>query len=501
MLLRPDRHDVALIALYTGRMVTGVGVAMLLPAALGAFRGEVNEALGFVASAGLAVSVGQLAEWRLTSPRELEWSHAMAVVALSWLSAAYVGALPLLLSGHYGGFLDAYFDALSGFTAAGLAVMNDLDHMADSVNLWRHLMQLLGGQALVVVALSMFAGARGLVGLYTSETHNERILPNVGRTAQLVWRVTLVYAVAGTAALWIALQVAGMPIGDAIGHAVMLFMSAFDTGGFAPTSASLGFYHSAAVEAVASVLMVAGSLSFALHYHLLYRRPRELVQHVESRWLAGTLLGLSAVVAIGLVTAGTYDTWEATFRRGFFQLLSAHTGTGLSTVPGRLLVTDWGALAPAGVVIAMALGGMAGSTTGGVKALRLVLVSKAVLRDIRRIVLPESALVVQHYHAGERRQRLSDDLVRTAVIMLILYLLLYLAGAGMGLFYGYSIEEAMFESTSAGAAAGLSVGLVGPGLETGLKVTYILQMWMGRLEFVSVFALIGYLLALVRGRM
>jgi trk system potassium uptake protein TrkH len=279
-------------------------------------------------------------------------------------------------------------------------------------------------------------------------------------------------------------------------------MAAFDTGGFAPTSASLGFYHSAVVEATTSILMVAGALSFALHYQLMRGNgPVELLRNLETRVLAVTVVGLSAITTIGLARFGTYDSLEALVRRGFFHLLSAHTGTGFGTIPGRLFVTDWGVLAPAMIVIAMSLGGMASSTTGGVKAIRVGVLAKAVATDIQRIVLPSDAVVFNSYHSNGHTEALRPPIVRAAVLITLLYFVLYFAGAFLGMFYGYSIQEALFESTSAAAAVGLSVGVVGPDAESGLKLFYIFQMWIGRLEFISVFALFGYLYAIVRGRL
>ena len=503
VLVRPDRRDLGLIGLYTGRILTGLGLVMLIPAALGFIRAEADDALGLVLGAGLALLLGRLAEWHLTARRGLDWSHAMAVVALSWLASAYISAIPLYLSGHYGSFIDGVFDAMSGYATAGLAVINDLDHLSDCINLWRHLMQFLGGQGLVLVALSLFGGSGGLAGLYVGEGRDDpRILPHVRRTARFIWRVALLYWLFGTAMLWAAVVHAGMPVVDGLLHATMLFMAAFDTGGFAPTSASLGFYHSAVVEGTASILMVAGALSFALHYQLMHGKGiRELLSNIETRVLTISVVGLFAVSAVGLASFGTYDSAEALFRRGLFHLLSAHSGTGFGTIPGRLFVTDWGALAPAMIVIAMALGGMSSSTTGGVKAIRVGVLAKALTADIRRILLPRDAVVIQTYHTGGSRQILTDAVVGTAVLITFLYILLYFAGAFLGLFYGYPLQEALFESTSAAAAVGLSVGVVGPDLETGLKLMYIFQMWIGRLEFISVFALFGYLYATLRGRL
>jgi trk system potassium uptake protein len=499
MLFRPGRNDFRLIGFYTGKVIFGVGVAMVVPLVVAVAAGETNEAYAFLIAMSLGIILGRVADWRLATGATMTTSHGLATVATSWLLAPVIAAIPLLLSGHYLGFLDAYFDAMSGFATAGLAVINDLDHVPDSVNLWRHMTQFLGGQGLVLLMLSFFATGGGAVGMYVGEAREDKILPNVVHTARFIWRVALAWFLVGGLALWGALLVAGMPPGRALLHAVTLFMAAFDTGGFAPSTASIGLYHSALVEAVISVLMLAGALSFALHHALWRRRLGELWRNVELRSLMVSSVLLFSVLAIGLARFGTHTGVDPTLRRGLFHFLSAHTGTGFASIPGRLFVTDWGTLAPAAVVFAMGLGAMAGSTAGGVKAIRVALAGKSLLAQLRRIVLPENAVIVSHYHSGTR-QILREPVVRSALTVLLLYLALYLVGALIGLYYGYPFDQAIFESTSAAAAVGLSVGITGPSMETGLKIVYILQMWIGRLEFISVFVLLGFAWSFLRGR-
>lgn len=499
MLLRPDTRDFAIIGLYVGRIITAVGLLLLVPLVFALIWSEWAEAAAFGVAAGITITVGRLAELFLEERHTAAWHHGMLVAALGWLLAPFFGALPFVMSGHYAGFVDAYFEAMSGFATAGLSVTNDLDHLADSMNLWRHLLHFLGGQGLVLVVLSFFATGGGAVGMYVGEAREEKILPNVARTSRFIWRVSLAFGAAGSVAFAIALLSAGMPLSEAALHAPLLFMAAFDTGGFAPQSTSLGFYHSAAVEAVAVVLMLAGALSFALHYQLWHRRPGELLRNTEVRLIAGTMLGFFTICAVGLIRSGAYDSVEALVRRGFFQIVSAHSGTGFQTVAGPTLLSRWGTLAPAMVVVAMALGGMAGSTAGGIKGIRIAVAAKAVQQEIRRVIRPPGALTIETYHSGFRRI-LEPAVVRSAFLISSLYVVLYLAGTLTGLFYGYRFEQAFFESTSAAAAVGLTTGLTGPGMPLGLKVTYILQMWIGRLEFVAVFALFGYAWSAIRGR-
>jgi trk system potassium uptake protein len=299
--------------------------------------------------------------------------------------------------------------------------------------------------------------------------------------------------------LWATLIAGGLPPFTALYHALNLFMAAFDTGGFATQSSSVAFYRSWALEAVLLVIMVAGAFSFALHYQLWRGRHSEITRNIETRTIFFSILVIFTIMTLGLARTGTLTNGSELFRVGFFHAVSAHTTTGLATVPGRLYVTDWGMLAPAMIVTAMALGGMAGSTAGGIKAIRIGLILKGVRRDIRRVLLPENAVIIETYHSGTRRV-LRDPQVRGAATILLLFLVLYLGTGMLGLFYGYDMQLALFEATAAVSSGGLSVGLVRPELEWPLKVAYIAGMVIGRLEFIAVFALAGYVLSIVRGR-
>jgi trk system potassium uptake protein len=500
MLFRPDVDDFRLVGQFTGKVVYGVGFALLLHVPIALALGEHNEAHAFLIGAALAIIVGAGSQILLRTSATLTAGHGLATVALVWVVAPVFGSVPLLLSGHYAYPIDAYFEAVSGFATIGLTLVNDLDHLARSVNLWRHVMHFLGGQGIVIVVLTIFATAGGSLGtMYTGEGRAERSLPNIVHTARFILRVLALYATLGIPSLWAALVHTGLPPLTAVFHALTLFSTAFHTAGFAPMSASAAFYRSPYVETVLMVLMVAGAFSFALHYQLWQGRRRELTANLESRMFATSVLAVFCVAAVGLARAGTYTEAGELFRIGFFQILSAHTTTGLAVVPGRMFVTDWGVLAPAMVVAAMALGGMAGSTAGGIKAIRVGLLLKGLRRDVRTVLMPEDAAVVETYHSTTKRI-LRDDQVRGAATILLLYFLLYLAGGMLGLFYGYELQLALFESTAAGATGGLSVGLARPDLELGLKVVYIAQMLLGRLEFVAMFALGGFLVSIVRGR-
>jgi len=147
----------------------------------------------------------------------------------------------------------------------------------------------------------------------------------------------------------------------------------------------------------------------------------------------------------------------------------------------------------------MALGGAACSTTGAIKMIRIGIIAKAFIEDVKRIIMPEHAVIAQRFH-HIKEVLLEDKVVRPAVIITLAYLILYWAGAIVGMLYGYPFLESLFESTSAAANVGLSCGITSAAMPAGLKITYIIQMWAGRLEFMSVLTLLGFFVAAIKGR-
>ncbi|MCU0650645.1 MAG: TrkH family potassium uptake protein, partial [Candidatus Omnitrophica bacterium] len=452
--------------------------------------------------------------------QDLRWMHGMIVVSLSWIVAMFLAAVPLYLSGHWKSFMDACFDTMSGLATTGLALVQDMDHLSYGHNLWRHLIMFIGGQGIVIVALNlwrhliMFIGGQGIVivalsffvkgvsgafKMYVGEARDERILPNVIQTSRFIWLVSVVFLILGTLALGIAGLLGGMKPFNAFFHGACIFMAAFDTGGFAPQSQSILYYHSLPYEIITIVIMILGAINFKLHYHVWTGNRKEIMKNIESRALFVTVLITFFITAAGLQKAGIYPAAATLFRKGFYQLISGHTGTGFQTIYPAQFLLDWNDMALAGVIIAMALGGAACSTTGAIKMIRIGIIAKAFIQDVKRILLPDRAIVVQKFH-HIKDIFLEDKLVRPTLIITLAYICLYGLGALIGTFYGYPFLNSLFESTSAAANVGLSCGITAVSMPAGLKVTYMAQMWAGRLEFMSVLTLLGFFVAAVKGK-
>jgi trk system potassium uptake protein TrkH len=500
MILKPRLEDIKIIGFYLGKIILGLALTMIVPIILGLALREINPTLDFIIGIEITLIFGLVLTSLCHTEKDLSWMQGMIVVSLSWLAAMALAAIPLYLSGHYKTYLDTCFETMSGFTTTGLTLVQNLDRLSYTHNLWRHLGPFIGGQGIAIVALSLFVkGSSGAFKMYVGEARDERLLPNVISTARFIWLISIVYLILGTLSLGIVGVFIGMGPLNAFFHGACVFMAGFDTAGFAPQSQNILYYHSLAFELVTIIIMIVGAFNFNFHYQLWIGNRKEAFKNIESRTFFISVMLTFFLVGVGLKQLGVYPQALALFRKGFFQLISGHTTTGYMTIYAKQFIAEWGNLALVALILAMALGGCACSTAGGVKMLRLGIAFKALLEDIKRIILPEKAMVVQKFH-HIKEVFLEDKMARSALMITLAYLVLYGFGAAVGMFYGYPFLDSLFESTSAAANVGLSCGITEVNMPAFLKITYIFQMWAGRLEFMSVFTLMGFFVAIFKGK-
>jgi len=421
----------------------------------------------------------------------------MTIVASSWFLAMCFSALPLYLSGHYECFLDACFESMSAYATTGLVLVKDLDHMSHAHNIWRHLMCFIGGQGIILVALVFFFRGGDALRIYVGEARDDKILPNSITTARFIWMVSFTYLVICSSMLAIVLLFHGVPFMRSVFHGLCIFMAGWDTAGFAPQSLNMLYYHSPVFELVTIIIILLGATSFGVHYAVWTGKFRELREDFEVKILMFTIFFTYLIVLVGF-SGYTYQFVDSFsfFRTTFYQIISAHTGAGYTNTYSSQLA-QWPELALFGVILAMGLGGCMNSTAGGIKVFRIGLFYKSVKREIRRLAYPESSYIKEFFH-HQREISLDDTMVKTAMILTICYILLYLSGAIIASFFGYSFIHGLFESVSAAANVGLSVGITGPSMPVVLKFWYILEMWAGRLEFFAIFILVRFLVKSVK---
>ena len=500
MILRPRFADYKVIGLYTGKVVIGEGLLMLLPLATALCFGEWNPAIDFLIGIGACFAFGFGMEALCQTRQDLNWAHGLVVASFSWFVAMVLGAIPHWLSGHFGSYLDAMFDVMSGYTTTGMFLLQDLDHVSHGLNMWRHLLTYAGGQGIIVIALTfLFRGTAGAYKVYVGEGKDERLLPNVIHTAQAIWLVSLAYLVVGSLALWVAGMWLGQGPVRGLLHAVWIFMGGWSTGGFAPQSYNTLYYHSLVYEVICAIIFIIGSFNFALHWAVWTGDRSEIRKNIEIISFFTTMTIVMVITTAGLMQLGVYPETMALLRKMFYQVASGHTTTGFGTIYSRTFVRQWGPLAMVGVTLAMAIGASACSTGGGFKGIRMGIIFTALVQDVRRMISPESARVVQKWHHITTRV-LDDSTVRTAMTIVLSYIGIYGLGTLVGVYYGYDFVQSLFDSVSASSNTGLSCGVASPTMPTLMKIVYVFEMWAGRLEFMSLFALGGYIVAVIRGR-
>ena len=503
MIRKPRVEDYRIIGFYMGSVIIGIGILMTIPLLTALLRAEWDIAVDFVIGEAIAIIVGyglRLVSWQ-PGLKGMNWIHGLVVAGFSWIVAMVVSAVPYYLSGHYLSFLDACFDVMSGFTTTGIVLIQDLDHASDGINMWRHLITYVGGQGMVVLALTfLFSGmTSGLYKLYVGEGKDERLLPHVVHTARAIWAISLVWLAVGTMVQAIAGLLAGQRPLRAFLHGLWVFMAGWSTGGFAPQSQNVLYYHSSLYEIVTFVIFVIGSFNFALHYAVWTGNRREIYRNIETVSMFVTVTTFTAVGLLGLARLGVYPNLMALLRKGFYLIVSGHTTTGFMTVYGPQFALEWGDLAMLAITLAMLFGGSACSTAGGFKGLRVGIIFKAFLQDVKRLIMPESALVVQKFH-HVKDIVLSDTTVRSAMLIVLLYLVTWGVGTLGGVAAGYPLVPAMFESASATGNVGLTAGVTTAAMPSALKVLYIWIMWAGRMEFISVLGIGAFIAAAIRGR-
>lgn len=483
------KEDYQVVAHYLGSLIALIGGFMFMPFLLALICREWESALDFFLSISLTFFLAAALRMAKIRPRGINRRQALMVTALVWIFASAVSAYPLWLSGHFGSYLDSVFDVVSGFTDTGVILVQDVDHMSYSMNLWRHVLQIIGGQGIVVIMLGLgtFAKFSGAGLLYEAEGRNDMIMHQLANTTRFIIAVTSVLVTTGIISATLAIMTTGMDPFKSLFHATCLTFAGFATGGFAPTSINVIYYHSFLVEVVLEIIMLTGIYSFAMYFMMLVYGPREFVKDIEVKTIAIWISACIIIIAATMARDPHFSHLDALIRRGVFTIISAATNTGFSTMYTSQLADVVGKGALFATLLAMSMGGATNSTSGGIKALRVALVFKAIVNDVKRALLPERAVSYpSYYHLGQHL--LSSKEAKDAMTIFLLFIATYLFGGMIGVALGYDPLDALFESVSVASGAGLTSGVTAPTMPAILKVVYIIEMIIGRLEFLTLLA-------------
>ena len=478
----PARKLLETVAYVLGSVLLFVAVAMVVSGAVSVYYGEFATARGIAIAASITAVAGFLTRRLVQKPESITVKQGFATVGLAWFVFSLFGALPYLITGAIPGIADAVFETASGFTTTGASILPDPGILPRGISFWRALTQWMGGMGVIVlgVAILPLLGTGGMqLARAEAPGHTpDRLTPRFQETAKRLW---LVYAIITL------IEMVMLAVGDMTGfQAVIHSFTTMSTGGFGTEPTSIAGF-SAYTQWVVTFFMFVAGVSFALHFRA-WSRPVEYWRSSEFR-----LYTLISVVAVVIVAGGLLRDQGASdaIRDAAFNTISLTTTTGYASA-------DFGAWRPAlqiMVIGLMFLGGMAGSTAGGIKTFRIGVLSKAAYADLRRLIHPRGVFVTRF-----GRKRVTEPVVEAVQSFFLFYMFLFMSSTFILAFIDANISEGLDLITATSAVAA-SIGNIGPGLgQVGPAANYAalpaLAKWhlaglmiVGRLEIFPVLVL------------
>ncbi len=407
-------------------------------------------------------------------------SITIAAVALSWLAIALIGALPFVYGLHMT-YLDGIFEAMSGWTGTGFTMIASLDTTPKTLLFWRSFTQWIGGIGIIVFGLSLRRKTRtSLFRLYRAEGREEELVSASDSSSRRVWMIYLVLTFAFTGLIMLS----GIPLWDSLN----LVMTAISTGGFTLHAGGLGYYNNPLLEILLIPVMLAGAIPFKVFFFLYHGKIINMARDPTVRILLLIAVAGSLITSLDLFLFGNIPLTTA-FRQGVFTAISGLCTCGLQNSNPHL----WVAIPLAVVTMMMFIGGAMGSSAGGVKVNRVMLVYDGVKWWFRRFFVSSRVLIPLKSGGRTLSKEISELAISKNLLVIVMYALTIFIATIVTLHLyitSFRLEEVVFELVSALSNAGLSVGFISAASPVTIKWIFILLMWLGRLEIVPVIIII-----------
>lgn len=461
-----------MIIYIMGQILRIVGICMLLPILVGAFYGEEHVIESFAIPAAVTILISIIFTIKKPKNRSVFSLEGFVSVAASWIAMSAIGAMPFVISGEIPHFVDALFETVSGFTTTGSTILGDVEKMSRSCMFWRAFTHWLGGMGVLMFVLAvMSSNDVRTMHMMRAECPG----PNVGRlvskssfSARILYGIYIVLTLSEI----VILVLLKMPLYDAVIHA----FSSAGTGGFSLWNDSIGHYNSPAIEMVVAVFIIMFGINFNLYYFIIIRRFSLAFKNEELR----TYLGIIAVasVAVALCVIRQYETVGEAFRHAFFMVASTITSTGFATAD----TGEWSNFAQTLLLLLMFIGSCAGSTGGGLKVARILIIIKTGIRELKYIVSPRAVAAVKI--DGKPVER---DVIRGASNYFILFMIIFALSVLCISHNDFTLEENISAVTTCINNIGFGVGRFSPsgnfgGLDVFSKIVLCFDMLIGRLE-------------------
>ena len=469
-----------MIARTVGLVIRIEAVLLLLPAVVGLLYGE-HETLYFLLTAALALGLSLLLTWKKPVNTVFYARDGLLIVAFSWIAMSVLGALPFYLSGEIPSFVDSFFETVSGFTTTGSSILTDVESLSRGMLFWRSFTHWIGGMGILVFALAVLPAAKGegrAMHIMRAEMPGpsiDKLVPKMRSTALILYAVYLVMTIIEI----VLLLLGGMDLFDSV---VNSFGTA-GTGGFSVRAESIGAYHSPYAEWVIGIFMLLFGINFNIYYLILLGKFKSALKSQELRWYLVIVALATGLIAFNV--AHLFDSLGDTIRAAFFQVSSIITTTGYAS----LNYDVWPTFSKMVLILLTALGACAGSTGGGLKVSRLVMLVKSIGQEIRAMIHPRAVKNIKFEGRPVSKMTLDEVMVFfAAYVLLLLGSMLVVALDGFDL---VSTSTAVLTCVG-NVAPGL--GMVGPAgnfseFSILSKLVLSFDMLAGRLEIFPMFIL------------
>lgn len=402
------------------------------------------------------------------------------IVSTSWVVVSALGMLPFYLSGYIPDITNAFFETMSGFTSTGSTILDDIESLPHGLLFWRSITQWIGGLGIVffTIAILPIFGV-GSVQLFAAEASGltyDKVHPRIGVTAKWIWSIYIGLTIIIAGLLWLG----GMDVFDSICHS---FTTA-STGGYSTKQASIEYYNSPFIEYVISVFMTISGVNFSLLLLFTKGKFRKFFKDTELKWYLISVIAFTVFISIGLYYTTDMGV-EESFRKSLFQVTSLHTSTGFATTDYML----WRPLFWALLIVVMVVGGCAGSTSGGIKCIRMLILTKVARNEFKRIIHPNAVLPVRI-----NKQVAPPTIITSVLAFIFVYLVIIIVSCLIMLGLGIGFLESIGVVVSSIGNMGPGLGLTGPAyswnsLPDSAKWLSSFLMLIGRLELFTVLIL------------
>ena len=450
-----------------------VGVLFAIPLGVAFYYGESQVYLSFIIP--MAVSFVFVAAVNFpTRHRKITMNtrQTFLIVALSWVVVSLMGAIPLYASGSIPRFVDALFESVSGFSTTGSTILSEIESLPKSINMLRCLTHWIGGMGIVTltVALLPLLGVGGfqLIKAETTGPEKGKVTARITTTAKILWLIYLGFTVAET----IALKIAGMTFSDALSHA----FATLGTGGFSTRNTSIGAYNSVAIDVIIMIFMFLSGINFSLYFYIITRKFSDIGTNSEFKAYLIIIFALIAAVTVSLI--GYYGSFGSSLRYSSFQVISLMTTTGFSTAD----FMDWPAVTQFLLFVTFFIGGCSGSTSGGVKVIRWLVLGKQVQNETRKMLHPHGVFAIRLNGRPGRK-----DIVFNVAAFMVVYFGLVAITTFVGCLGKLDVWSAFTGALSMVGNIGPGYAMLGPSQNFGflpdfVKYWYSFAMLAGRLE-------------------